>query len=248
MRPTEKPRPRRAETTSPPKRSNTRKVNVVSKASLAMLNPAYAMGIEAGPSWYEEEGKRSAEERAGRGQLWLSEGHSPTMSPTEFTSQMQQSSSWNSDLTPELEAFLLSGDAEYSLQSSDAEEVGSDVSSRGGALGVRFDSTSMQRKASNESVFEDDEQIASSRKKSSTTTASGSSSSLSKFFSWKRPTKGKNYLSSSSTWEVPSSAPPYIQTFQQAASYSSNAGVGTSSMPTTPIDAFANVALPSPQR
>jgi hypothetical protein len=36
-----------------PKRSATRKdkVNVVSKASLAMLNPAYAMGIDVAPSW-----------------------------------------------------------------------------------------------------------------------------------------------------------------------------------------------------
>jgi hypothetical protein len=66
-------------------------VNVVSKASLAMLNPAHAMGIEAGPSWYEEKQRLAA-----------GASPSPTISPS---GSFAIDSPWAMESTPELEAF-----------------------------------------------------------------------------------------------------------------------------------------------
>ncbi|PWN33023.1 uncharacterized protein FA14DRAFT_181687 [Meira miltonrushii] len=196
------------------KRNPTKsKVNVVSKASLALLNPAYAMGIEYG--YHLEDTSASSRQ-------------SPKQS--------------HANRTPELAAFTL---PETHQDESDAWERG---------FGV-MTPVDMQRKTSNNSVFEDDEQIRQSPHESSQNSGSSSSSrSLSRLFTRKRSNSKASTVGnktpvtiSSPVWDVPSSAPAHVTTFDQAGYAFSQKPhshkIESNSTPTSPVDIFA-VPLP----
>lgn len=232
-RPKTRPRPRRAETSSPPRRSNTRKVNVVSQASLAMLNPAYAMGIEAGPSWQEEEEARWRADRARRdGQGLTHPSIAPASSPRI---KVETRSPWSMSPTPELEAFLTDEPFEHLMAQQDNDDIGGD------ALGLTLHSTDMSRKQSSESVFEDEEPSPAKRRPN----ASSSSSSLTRFFTWKRSPRNKNATSQAPPpWDPQTAPPPQIQYFDRPSLDTlSRKGVSSSSS-TTPVDVFTK-PLPS---
>ncbi|UZJ56199.1 hypothetical protein CBS101457_005519 [Exobasidium rhododendri] len=231
----QRPRPRREETSSPPRRNNTiRKVNVISKASIAMLNPAYAMGIEVGPSWCEEEEKRWKEENEERSmKVWSNENVSPLHVPSSVSSK--NFDSFRATPTPELEAFA--GEDFSSITSSPFAE--------GGALGLTLDATSMVRKGSTESCFEDDEP-ALARNKAAFDVAgqqqSSNNSSLSRLFTWKRSTKGKP-SSTPAEWDVPQSAPPQITSFDIHSLAPVGGEHGFTSSPSMPME---SCTLPPP--
>lgn len=222
QRSTDRPRPRKVEQpASPPRRNNTRKINVVSKASLAMLNPAYAMGIEAGLTWYEAHESDLNEQEA------LA---SPSLSASG-SSQLgiESSSQWTMEPTPELEAFNESYE-------EDREE---------GGLGLILNAPTMERKPSNESVFEDDDLPIPSKRPIIAPINTSNPKSLSRLFTWKRTTKGGKLSSSplSAPWEVPQSAPSHITSFDLNCHEAPSPIEATYSLPTTPLDNFT-VPLP----
>ncbi|MCO5566180.1 hypothetical protein L7F22_019856 [Adiantum nelumboides] len=201
------------------KRSQTKsKVNVVSKASLALLNPAYAMGIEYAYPLEESS-----------------------------TSSRQSPKQSHSNHTPELAAFTL---PEIHRDENDAWERGYGVMA----------AVDMQRKTSNNSVFEDDEQVSAFRQPSyenSQTSGSSSSRSLSRLFGRKRSNSKASTVGnktpvtiSSPVWDVPSSAPAHVTTFEQAGfAFSqkphSSHKIESNSTPTSPVDIFAIPLPPS---
>lgn len=219
-------------------RSTTRsKVNVVSKASLALLNPAYAMGIDS--AWTEED------ETA-----WRS--HNNASQPSHGTTAMPTAGLYDHDHTfsptPELAAFKMD------VASTDAA-----ADAWGSAFGVM--APEMQRKTSGGSVFEDDElgelkeAVGRSTRRIGAATAHGSNGrALSRLFTWKRSnkaTKSPHVSISSPRWETPSSAPAHVTTFEQAgyalppAAPMDAAMLGSNSVPSTPLDAFIT---PSPDK
>lgn len=203
------------------KRNPTKsKVNVVSKASLALLNPAYAMGLD-----YADPLEESS----------TSSRQSPKYSHSnKFVNH-----------TPELAAFAIS---ETNQQENDAWERG---------FGVMAP-VDMQRKSSNNSVFEDDEQAPRrSSHEVSQSSSSTSSRSLSRLFSRKRSNSKASTVGnktpvtiSSPVWDVPSSAPAHATTFEQAGyTFSQKSHVNnkmeSNSTPTSPVDIFAIPLPPS---
>lgn len=198
------------------KRNPTKsKVNVVSKASLALLNPAYAMGIEY--EYHLEESSTS--------------------------SSQQNAKQSHANHTPELAAFAL---PEIHRDENDAWERG---------FGVMA-SVDMQRKTSSNSVFEDDEQIRQSPHENSQNSSSSSSRSLSRLFTRKRSNSKASTAGnktpvtiSSPVWDVPSSAPAHVTTFDQAGYAFSQKPhshkIESNSTPTSPVDIFAIPLPPS---
>lgn len=225
--------------------SKREKVNAVSKASLAMLNPAYAMGIESGLTWLE----------ARESDPYLADSHD------------------YHDATPELEAFAdADGDqtesifAELPIQARttqghvhhksvfDDEDIvapSPTSSTFSASLSSTSAGTACAGNASRNSTVK-------LRKNPGRAGANASSNSLSRFFSWKRAQSGSTSLggikitrhddaaltsSMFATLEAqPRSAPSHIESFEAAQSFA-NLPNGTSSLPTTPLS--ATLGLPA---
>jgi hypothetical protein len=250
-------------------RSQTKsKINAVSKASLAMLNPAHAMGIET--NWLDDEAD-DHDWRTGGSMESVRELDVAGTALGLSTYDSKYSTYVDTSPTPELAAFAISGhtDSLYGdhdnlfRQAWNAKYDGDTLAEM---------SSDMQRMSSGSgSFFEDDDIIENSRPSRSLSrqknaidkpvqvgnaaTSSGSSS-LSRFFTFKRsngkPTNSRSTpVISSPCWDVPASAPPHITTFEgiehpvpPKASLDA-ARAECNSVPTTPLDNLVDLPITS---
>lgn len=215
------------------------KINVVSKASLAMLNPRHAMGMEATSEWCSSPTGRCSNE-------W--DDHQQPTAPVPTWSD-DHNATWTASPTPTLEAFTMESprnevvEAQEEAQWPQFSSVFEDENELG-AIDRAAENTSPQRpkafrQASEEQLetpyFYTREGRSGKHKPSKLTfvtpasanatkplgsakSTSSTPSAFSRFFSWKRGGKaGSNPLASRSTSDlhdiVPSSAPPTMTTF-----------------------------------
>ncbi|PWN94043.1 hypothetical protein FA10DRAFT_283651 [Acaromyces ingoldii] len=219
--------------------SKREKVNAVSKASLAMFNPAYAMGIESGPTWLDEH-----------------ESMSETHDYPEATPELEAFADADGDqdetdlidlpVQPRSHGHAhtksVFEDDGWAPSPTSSTFSGSSASSAsptfGEAAGLSRNSTVKLRKQPGRSG------------------SNASSNSLSRFFSWKRAQNGSSNMhgikitkhggavSTSPLMRTlddqPRSAPPHIESFEAAQCYAYQLN-GPSSLPGTPLEATQNL-------
>ncbi|PWN50249.1 hypothetical protein IE53DRAFT_369066 [Violaceomyces palustris] len=256
---------------SEPKRSASSstkksKINAVSKASLAMLDPRHAMGMDIGTEWCDSPTRHYSSEFEDQIEI-SSRGPSPVWRESEDDSV---NSSWTASPTPTLEAFAM---PDFSVkQEAIPEQEAVSIASEPEAFSSvfeddregdqrRFPSISkIQRSQYSEPSLSSpakSTKAAKSSKSGGLPSSSSSSSSLARFFTWKRSNKDKTgNLSSRSTTDLfdsmPASAPPTTTTFdlshdpimgRNGSHWNGSADDGYSSLPTSPVK--ENQTLPN---
>lgn len=237
-------------TSTPPKK----KINAVSQASLELLNPIWSMGIEGNGSWGDSGSpsssqSKSSEQAAGPSSTGAQSSH---RSHKRTESQMSRTTHLQLDEpTPELEAFAMQ-DMQSVMDSNnrsydDSYERAPPVAQS--MLGSFFEDDADQPEASAYSPASgrrvafrvrggSQDSGSPDKTASSKSSAQNSASSIARFFGWKKGAK-KSQSSQSNRGDVfdekqPSSAPPSILHFNQAAPQPSDYAHSSSPIRNTP--------------
>lgn len=214
-------------------KSKKGKINFVSKASLAMLDPRHAMGIDTGRDWDDADCHTP--------ELHSSFDHTSQRSACRSEDSTNPFHKWSTSPTPELAAFTGSMD-EYSYGSSSTVGTSEMTRQPSASSSVFEDDRDVpetasrrrfySRKSTAPSAYPTDDILFSplgSKDKASrsagasvTPSSSSSASSFARFFARKKKDKAPHLsgLASRSTPDlfdgVPQSAPPTILTFEQS--------------------------------